>query len=146
EQGEEVAEGLTNSVNLGAGQFCTNPGLVAYEQSASDIFQQTLVEQFNKASPTTMLTSGIHSAYRQGIDRLLQQDGVQLLVEGQEKESPNAGIPHLLQVSCNDFLSNKVLEEEVFGPSTLTITADNKQDLTKVAESLQGHLTATLYG
>src|SRR5699024_1307188 len=76
----------------------------------------------------------------------LQQDGVQLLVEGQEKESPNAGIPHLLQVSCNDFLSNKVLEEEVFGPSTLTITADNKQDLTKVAESLQGHLTATLYG
>jgi NADP-dependent aldehyde dehydrogenase len=147
EQGEEVAEGLVNSVNLGVGQFCTKPGLVAYQDSAeARTFQQKVSEHFKKAGAGTMLTAGIQSAYQQGLQKLLQQEGVQLIADGEEDGSATPGVPHLLNVSSKDFLANKSLEEEVFGPSTLTITADGKQDLVEIAENLQGHLTATLYG
>lgn len=147
EKGSEVAEGLVNSVNLGAGQFCTNPGLVAYEESEdARVFQQAVAEYFKKSGAGTMLTSGIHSAYKQGLEKLLQQEGVELVASGSENGSSNAGVPHLLQVSAQHFLGNEALEEEVFGPSTLTISAGGKEDLIDIAENLQGHLTATLYG
>ncbi len=147
EKGDEVAEGLTNSVNLGVGQFCTNPGLVAYEDSdEAKKFQQKVKEHFAAAGAGTMLTPGIHSAYKKGLETLLQQGGVQLIANGKENGSPNTGVPHLLQVTADDFLDNDSLEEEVFGPSTLTISATGKQDLVEIAENLQGHLTATLYG
>ncbi|MFH5831268.1 aldehyde dehydrogenase (NADP(+)) [Halalkalibaculum sp. DA384] len=147
EQGEELAEGLVNSVNLGVGQFCTNPGLVAYQDSdEARAFQQKVSEHFKKASAGTMLTAGIQSAYKQGLEKLLQQEGVRLVADGKDNGSATPGVPHLLNVSSKDFLANRFLEEEVFGPSTLTITAGGKQDLVAIAENLQGHLTATLYG
>lgn len=147
EKGDELAEGLVNSVNLGVGQFCTNPGLVAYEDSdEARQFQQTVTQHFKEAGAGTMLTAGIQSAYKQGLDKLLQQEGVSLVANGEENGTATEGVPHLLNVSSKNFLANKSLEEEVFGPSTLTITADGKQDLVEIAENLQGHLTATLYG
>ncbi|MDX1636718.1 MAG: aldehyde dehydrogenase (NADP(+)) [Balneolaceae bacterium] len=147
EKGEEVAEGLTNSVNLGVGQFCTNPGLVAYEESErAGEFRQTVADRFTSAAAGTMLTSGIKSAYEQGLNHLLQQEGVELVTSGDSNEAPNRGVPHLLEVDSSHFLANKSLEEEVFGPSTLTIKAKGRNDLVEIAENLQGHLTATLYG
>ncbi|SHF91064.1 NADP-dependent aldehyde dehydrogenase [Fodinibius roseus] len=147
ERGGEVAEGLTNSVNLGVGQFCTKPGLVAYEDSDdARAFQQRVAEQFQTSEVGTMLTPGIHSAYQEGLEQLLRQDGVQLVTTGKEGTSHTAGQPYLLQVDAQQFLASDVLEEEVFGPSTLTITAGGKQDLIEIAESLEGHLTATLHG
>ncbi|MCW9706071.1 aldehyde dehydrogenase (NADP(+)) [Fodinibius salsisoli] len=147
EKNKEIAEGLTDSVNLGVGQFCTNPGLVAYEDSdEAQAFQDSVAQHFKQAGAGTMLTSGIHSAYQDGIEKLLQQEGVELVADGQSNGSPTSGIPHLLKVSSETFLSNKLLEEEVFGPSTVTITAEGKQDLEAIAENLQGHLTATLFG
>lgn len=147
EQGEELAEGLTDSVNLGAGQFCTNPGLVAYEESAeARAFQQALAAHVKKAGAATMLTTGIHSAYRQGLETLLQQEGVELVAKGSGQGAPNTGVPHLLKTDAKNFLGNDALEEEVFGPSTLAIAAGGKEELLAVAENLQGHLTATLYG
>ncbi|WP_372637291.1 aldehyde dehydrogenase (NADP(+)) [Fodinibius sp.] len=147
EKGGEVAEGLMNSVNLGVGQFCTNPGLVAYEESDdAQVFHRSLAEHFKKAGAGTMLTSGIRSAYKEGLETLLQQEGVQLVASGSGNGSPNTGVPHLLKVDSKHFLGNDDLEEEVFGPSTLTISAEGKADLIEIAQNLQGHLTATLYG
>ncbi|MFH5832458.1 aldehyde dehydrogenase (NADP(+)) [Halalkalibaculum sp. DA384] len=148
EKGSEIAEGLVNSVNLGVGQFCTNPGLVAYENSEeAQQFQQTVTDHFKKAEGGTMLTAGIQSAYKKGLEKLLQQEGVQLVANGEENgTSTTTGVPHLLNVNSKHFLANRALEEEVFGPSTLTITADGPEDLVEIAQNLQGHLTATLYG
>lgn len=147
EKQDELAEGLVNSVNLGVGQFCTNPGIVAYEDSEEvKNFQELIAGYFKKSDPGTMLTSGIQAAYKEGVDRLLQQDGVQLIADGKQNGEGNSGVPYLLQVNSHHFLSNNILEDEVFGPSTLTVTADGKKDLVDVAQKLQGHLTATLFG
>ncbi len=141
-----IAEGLAASATLGVGQFCTNPGIVAYERSEeATMFQEAVAEQIGKIVTGTMLTAKIHKAYQTGIENISKQPGVKVLAQGIKKESVTGGTPYFLQVNSKNFLSNKQLEEEVFGPSTLAITADNKSDLIEVANKLKGHLTATLY-
>ncbi|MBR9997615.1 MAG: aldehyde dehydrogenase (NADP(+)) [Cyclobacteriaceae bacterium] len=143
---ESIAEGLAASVTLGVGQFCTNPGLVAFEGSSDAvIFQEAAASRFKKIDTGTMLTSGIHQAYRKGIENITGQQGVKVLAEGIKKETVTGGTATFLQVDSKNFLSNRQLEEEIFGPSTLAINASDKSDLLEVAHKLKGHLTATLY-
>lgn len=147
ENREELAEGLANSVNLGAGQFCTNPGLVVYRESdEANEFQEKVSGFFKKLGAGTMLTSGMQSAYKKGLENLLQQEGVELVASGPENGSPNTGVPHLLKVNSKNFLDNDLLEKEVFGPSTLVISGEDDKDLVEVANKLEGHLTATIFG
>ena len=161
ENKEELAEGFINSVKLGAGQFCTNPGLVSYLQGDdAEEFRNILIDKFTKSNADTMLTSGICSAYEQGVKAMLKQEGVSLIAKANNDEDgkstnenengngngANNAIPHLFGIDAEHFLANPALEDEVFGPSSLAIAASNKDDLVKIADRLQGHLTATLYG
>lgn len=147
EQKEKIAQGLTGSVTLGVGQFCTNPGLVVVEKSEdAQQFQETLAQQVAEAAPATMLTPGIHQAYENGITQLGKQPGIELLATGKKEGSPNSGTAFVMRTNAKAFLSNKELEAEVFGPSTLAINADTKTELLQLAQSLHGHLTASLFG
>src|SRR5882762_5711680 len=67
DRAEEIAVGLHASVTLGAGQFCTNPGLVFLPDTGSDELIRKLVELMAATPPFTMLTSGICSAYHTGL-------------------------------------------------------------------------------
>jgi len=146
DQKEEVAKGLTASVTMGVGQFCTNPGLVFLENSGlADSFKQLTAENFKESSSGTMLTSGIQKAYENNSNKLTAQKNVKLSAKGQSKGEGFQGVPFIAQTSAKDFMANKELEEEVFGPSTLTVTADEKTELLKIAENLNGHLTTTLW-
>ena len=146
DQKEEIAKGLTASVTMGVGQFCTNPGLVFLENSGlADSFKQLTAENFKESSSGTMLTSGIQKAYENNSNKLTAQKNVKLSAKGQSKGEGFQGVPFIAQTSAKDFMANKELEEEVFGPSTLTVTADEKTELLKIAENLNGHLTTTLW-
>ncbi|MEJ2055797.1 MAG: aldehyde dehydrogenase (NADP(+)), partial [Calditrichaceae bacterium] len=77
---EEIAKGLTASVTLGTGQFCTNPGLVFLEKSKDVIsFQNAAVQSFKDSPAGTMLTAGIQKAYQNGSDKLASQKGIKIL-------------------------------------------------------------------
>jgi NADP-dependent aldehyde dehydrogenase len=52
----------------------------------------------------------------------------------------------LFQTSIATFRQNALLQEEIFGPSTLILNWDSREDLLATAESLEGHLTATILG
>lgn len=146
EKKDEIAAGLAASVTLGVGQFCTNPGVVAFEDSEDGKkFQQAIADNINKMNAGDMLTEAIYNAYLQNLEKMSTQPGVKVLATGKEKQGSYTGNPTLLQADARDFLSNDQLEEEVFGPSTLAVTAENKNDLLKVARKLKGHLTATLW-
>jgi NADP-dependent aldehyde dehydrogenase len=146
EKNEQIAQGLMASVTMGAGQFCTNPGLVFLEKSEeAGQFQKAAATSFREAAAATMLTPGIHTAYDSGIQNLSRQSGIDVLAKGKVGNGGLPGIPSLFQTSAENFLVNRNLEEEIFGPSTLAVTANNKSELMKVAENLHGHLTATLW-
>lgn len=143
---EEIAKGLTASATLGAGQFCTKPGLVFLEESENAVqFQQLAAANFQEVAAATMLTSQIHRAYENGIEKLSKQAGVARLAKGKSGEEGFQGVGYLFQTNARNFLANAHLEEEIFGPSTIAVTASNKAELVDVAQKLKGHLTATLW-
>ncbi|MFI1744808.1 aldehyde dehydrogenase (NADP(+)) [Thalassobellus sediminis] len=146
ESGDEIAQGLTGSVTLGVGQFCTNPGIVFLnnETSVSD-FQEKLSQNFQAVEANTMLNSGIKSAFDNGVNNLSSKNNVELLAQGKENNQGFKGSAHVFKTSAKNFLNENYLEEEVFGPSTITITADSKDELLASAKKMKGHLTATLF-
>lgn len=146
ERGPEIAKGLTASVTLGMGQFCTNPGLVFYRSSdEAKKFQEAAAEEFNNAVAGPMLTEGINAAYRKGVGSLTKHQGVHILARGKSEGAALEGVAYLLNTNAKDFMNDPHLEEENFGPSTLTVAADSESDLLKIAEGLKGHLTVTLH-
>jgi NADP-dependent aldehyde dehydrogenase len=52
----------------------------------------------------------------------------------------------LFECDLQTFRANPLLYEEIFGPSTLLVKWKGRNELLAVAESLEGHLTATILG
>lgn len=141
---DAIARDLAASVTLGVGQFCTNPGLVFYQQDSEKNFAQTFSKSLEQVAPGVMLTSYIQEAYNAGVEKLSGTKGVNTLVKGKTAESGCYAPAFLFQSTGEIFLKDHHLEEEVFGPSTLAITVDDKNQLLRIASQLSGHLTATI--
>ncbi|WP_455924569.1 aldehyde dehydrogenase (NADP(+)) [Pseudomonas putida] len=143
-RGQAIARGFVDSLVLGAGQFCTNPGLLlALEGPHLVSFVSEVAQALAHKAPATMLTPGILGAYRQGVDRLEQANGVARIAVGQTAEgTPQAAVFH---VEAASFLANPALADENFGPSALLVVCRHADELLQVARALEGQLTATLH-
>jgi len=160
DQADTIARGLASSVTLGVGQFCTNPGLVLLVDSPSvSPFLHAFATQLSAVASGTMLNQGIHQSYREGIKALLASNGVTEIARGISAASrqatvahaaaggdePSQGQPFAFTVGGEQFLSDKQLSEEVFGPSTLVVRCASESQLLQVLQSLEGQLTATVH-
>ncbi|HET6247153.1 MAG TPA: aldehyde dehydrogenase (NADP(+)) [Tepidisphaeraceae bacterium] len=147
ERGKQIAEGLRQSVTMGVGQFCTNPGLVlAQAGEASSEFAAHLAASISEAAPGTMLYAGLRDSYEAAAKRFAATAGVK--IAGQSRVATNAQktqvAPMVFTADAKTFIANPAIHEELFGPATLLITG-SRQELTQIAASLEGHLTATLH-
>lgn len=141
-----IATGFVDSLTLGAGQFCTNPGLViALEGSALDHFCAAAADALQAKTGATMLTSGIHAAFNEGVERLAAIPGVTGLARGKRGDGACAGQPALFMTDAAHFLSNPELEQEIFGAAALIVRCADISQLQQIAEHLDGQLTATLF-
>ena len=144
---EDLSTMICTSVTLGVGQFCTNPGiLVTASGDARDAFEKLVAEKIKGISAGTMLSPGIQKNYDSALDNLKKQQGVELLSDGSDGGIKTPGVPHVLKTSVKNFLENTELGKEVFGPSTLIVTSETRDDLRAVANAMDGQLTATLIG
>jgi 2,5-dioxopentanoate dehydrogenase len=149
ERGEQIAAGLHASVTLGAGQFCTKPGLVFTAADAiSKSFAKRLEELMSASTPFTMLTPGICSTYKKGVSSRRGHESVETLalpelVNGSEGCHATAA---LFETDAQSYIDNPDLSAEVFGPSTLLISYDGQDQMLELARGLEGHLTATIHG
>lgn len=146
---EELATGLQTSVALGVGQFCTNPGLVFVEAGdAANKFLARLGSAIATTPPGTMLTSGICSAYRAGVEKFSNVAGVERLAHANAE--PGAGKAQagaaVFVTDMATFLGNRNLMDEVFGPSTLVVRCVSHAQMLEAAARLEGQLTATIHG
>ncbi len=143
-RGAAIAEGWAGSLTMGAGQFCTNPGIaVVIEGSDAAAFLSAAEAALAPIGAQTMLTDGIASAYHQGRDRLAATKGVQEVLTT-TCDLRNA-TPYLFATTAAEWLANEDLGEEVFGPLGMVVTARNMDEVAEVARSLQGQLTCTLH-
>lgn len=140
-----LANGFVASLTLGAGQFCTNPGLVI-GLSGDDLnaFKDAAAEALREAVAQTMLTSGIHKAYVDGADDLSNHAGVSEIACGLHSTQPNKGQARLYSVTAKQFLADGGSTDEVFGSVSLIVQCDDLDELMSLAENLEGQLTATM--
>ncbi|WP_307018487.1 aldehyde dehydrogenase (NADP(+)) [Ancylobacter polymorphus] len=142
---EALAAGFVGSLTMGAGQFCTNPGLViAMAGPALDRFIAAAATAVSAAPAATMLTPGIAGAYGKGVAALAEQPEVTELAHGGEG-GVNACRPALFVTDAAAFLREPLLSHEVFGASSLVIRCADEAEMAAVAAALEGQLTATLH-
>lgn len=146
-QKEKIARDLSASVTLGAGQFCTNPGLVILvESEASKDFLSAFAGNISMAVPASMLNQSIYKAYTEGVAALRQAPELTALSNNTLASEPLCqGQPVAHLVKAADFLRNKKFSEEVFGPATLVVSCADHAELLRVINSLEGQLTATIH-
>jgi NADP-dependent aldehyde dehydrogenase len=146
-QGEAFAKGFSGSVTLGVGQFCTNPGMLIYEnKSEAAQFASQLEEAFKQTAGSVMLAENIFHAYNEGVKHHSAVSGVATLAEGAKSDALNTASPVLLKTKSSVLKANPELAEEVFGPSSLVVEADTREEILDIARNLSGHLTATVHG
>ncbi|MFZ6773519.1 aldehyde dehydrogenase (NADP(+)) [Undibacterium sp. SXout7W] len=142
----KIGTGFVDSLTLGSGQFCTNPGLViALEGEHFQQFCDAAAVALEAKTASTMLTPGIYSAFNQGVDKLASIAGVSVIARGQHGSSACAGQAALFLTDAETFLSNPALEEEIFGASSLIIRCKDISQFKQIAEYLDGQLTATMF-
>ena len=143
-RGEQIARELVDSVVLGCGQFCTNPGLViGIASPAFSLFVANLIAEIGQRPAQTMLNAGTLKSYEKGIARLLAHPAVRHLA-GQPQAGAQAQ-PQLFQASANLLVEGEeLLQEEVFGPTTIVVEVKDEAELRRALDGLHGQLTATL--
>ena len=141
ERGASLAVGLHSSFTLGAGQFCTKPGLVFLDKPESEFLRK--LRTLTTGTPGfALLSSGIAEAYKSG----LHQRGALHTAEGQTTGAGFAARAVLLEIDYTAFANDRSLHHELFGPSTLLITSTNRDQMLAAARALDGHLTASILG
>lgn len=141
---EPIAHAFVAALTLGAGQFCTNPGLIlAVDGPDLDRFLYVAGANVAAAPAQVMLTAGIRSAYEQGLAKLAEATGVTTLAAG----APGAGAasPSLFCVSGTDFRANPDLTEEVFGAASLVVRCQDLAEVRTILETLEGQLTVAVH-
>lgn len=143
-QSGPLAEGFIASLALGAGQFCTNPGLVlAIKGEALNQFKARLTQVITGVVPQVMLSRSIHRAYQQGIEHF---DSVaDRLAEGINSEVPNTCQAIVYHTTAAHYLDTPVLHNEVFGAVSLLVECESLEEMQGLLEQLEGQLTLTVH-
>jgi NADP-dependent aldehyde dehydrogenase len=146
-----LAQSLFGSFTLGAGQFCTKPGIVLVPDATNaPAFLAELRSLVEGSKPFTLLTPGIAKEY--GRASQARAGEIPLAAEGQpaseldQSEGLCGAQARLFVVCLKQFLASPQLAEEIFGPDTLMVHCAGTGDFARAAEALEGHLTATLLG
>ncbi|WP_341227808.1 aldehyde dehydrogenase (NADP(+)) [uncultured Arcticibacterium sp.] len=141
-QKEALAENYINSVNMGVGQFCTNPGILLIQKD--EAFINMLEEKAKSSSGGNMLTPGIKDAYNGGIEK--SKKFTKIIGVGKKADGLTGVEPTILHADYQTFKDNPQLDEEIFGPTSLVVEGNSKEEYLEIAKNLGGHLTATVHG
>ncbi len=145
ERGAVIADAFIASLTLGAGQFCTNPGLIlAIEGPQLAAFEHAATTALSATPAATMLTRGIHAGFCEGVEKFLAQPCVELLGRGRPGECFQ-GRAALFATSAQAFLTHAELRDEVFGASSLIVRCPDAGTLLQVIEALEGQLTIAVH-
>ncbi|WP_321786851.1 aldehyde dehydrogenase (NADP(+)) [Paraburkholderia sp. J94] len=143
---ETIGKAFADSLTMGAGQFCTNPGLVlAVDGPDLERFIAAASEALASKPAQTMLTPGIFDAYCSGTQSAGAIQGVQKVAEGVPAgERANAAQAALYVTDAARLLDAPELEAEMFGPASVVVRARDFNELLEIAEHVEGQLTVTL--
>ncbi len=133
---KDLANTIADSVFLGTGQFCTNPGLLLVEKGEGlSHFLEGVESSLSSKRATPMLSEKIFDGFSKQVSELT----------GKEPETKNHSSGFFKAISTEEFLGNQIYSEEVFGPFTLAVVYENHNELGDLIRSLKGQLTGSLF-
>ena len=142
---EDIGRAFVASLTMGAGQFCTNPGLLlAVDSPDLERFVASAKTALRDSAAATMLTAGIHQAYDTGVAALAAHPEVVT----EERGIPGVGCQAragLFSTTDQAFLRDTGLREEIFGASSLLVRCRDLETMRAIIESLEGQLTGAVH-
>ncbi len=143
---EDIANRLALSITKDSGQFCTKPGaLFLLACAETDRFLETFKPIFEQQASYSMVHPTIARTYTKRTKLVLDQPDVQLFAQGTINESCNLGIPQLAISDGKTFNTNKILQEEVFGPHAILVICESQHELEQILEKISGQLTFSIF-
>jgi acyl-CoA reductase-like NAD-dependent aldehyde dehydrogenase len=140
-----LAQSFVGSLTLGAGQFCTNPGLIFVPRTLAERFGNAISEAIQDIAAAPMLHEGIAESYYKSLNELQLRSELEWVKVPDAKHLINAS-PALAEISAADWMEDDFFQEEVFGSFALMVVYENTAELMAVAEKLHGQLTISLWG
>ena len=147
ERSEAIAKELFTSCTLGAGQFCTKPGLVILNQCPqSGSFLQSTLGLFRRSAAGLLLGQNTLDKLRETIARMTRL-GAEIVTGGREPDGPGFRLENtLLRVSGDVFLSHPLeLQVEALGAVSLLVFANDEGQMLRIVDCLEGNLTGAIY-
>jgi NADP-dependent aldehyde dehydrogenase len=139
---QDIALGLSTSIAMGTGQFCTSPGLII---TLSGNFAEQLAKQLTTQPRGIMLNPAIANSLHVMVNERILDNNIELLTGGSNEENELQPFNTLLKTSVEHFLARPTLLDEVFGPIALLVECSRIEQMIEVAQYLEGNLTATIH-
>jgi acyl-CoA reductase-like NAD-dependent aldehyde dehydrogenase len=142
---EGLAKQFVASLTLGAGQFCTNPGLIMVPAVHAEEFAKAVKQELQQIAAAPMLHEGIAEAYYNAIAILQDRKELEWVQVAEAKDLIKA-FPALAKIKAKDWLEDDHFQKEVFGSFALMVVYEHFNELYAIAQRLHGQLTITLWG
>ena len=144
-RGEAIGKAFVTALTMGAGQFCTNPGLVlVLDGPGIDTILAAASGALSACAAQTMLTPGILAAYKAGVAALAGHADVTAIATGAGGGALD-GTAQLFTTTAAAFLADHRLQAEVFGAASLVVRCTDEAELHAVITSLEGQLTGAVH-
>jgi 2,5-dioxopentanoate dehydrogenase len=145
EQIEALAQQYIAAVTGSSGQLCTSPGLLfAPAGEAGDKLSAAVGRAVSACAGQTMLTAGIAGSWNSGTEALGAAGNVTVVGTGTPGPTENAPAPAIFGTDISNFITNRVLHEEIFGAASLVIRYSSAEELVEATKRIEGQLTASL--
>ena len=143
-ENDALAKAFVASLTLGAGQFCTNPGLIFVPEKQAQNFELAIAAELHAIAAAPMLHEGIAKAYYDSIQALEARNELRWVKVADLKHLIN-GSPALAEIKAADWLKHPLFHQEVFGAFGLMVVYRDHAELLNIAQQLEGQLTITVW-
>ncbi len=143
----DIAEGLVNSVTLGTGQFCTNPGLILMENTdATQAFIESVTAQMTDKPEGVLLNGAIESGLEKAVNATKTKNSISILTGGEAVDDSDFFCYRntVMETTAAEVRADEELQIEHFGPVTLFVLCEDMDDIKKTLEVVEGNLTTTI--
>jgi 2,5-dioxopentanoate dehydrogenase len=142
--GAALASALVDSLTMGAGQFCTKPGLVFVAEGADgDAFAADVAREYAARPAGVLLSPTVRDAFARGL--AAARSGARVLAA--QEDAAGSGLQvagTLLEVGLDELRASEALRAELFGPAAVVVRC-GEEEMAEAAELVEGSLTATVH-
>ena len=146
DNGKDLAKAFVTAVNLFSGQMCTKPGLLVLTEGPSvEPFLEWIREAVYRTESSEMLNRTVLENYNSITRELASSLNLVASNKGKSDESGRRAFCQVFEIKGSDFMKNRNLRTEAFGPTAIIVRCQDQNEFLEIARSMEGSLTGTIH-